>query len=56
MIDTGLIVIAIFVLLIGLVIWSWRSKNERTGISDHTRTQPGRRLEGADHTHGGAPD
>ena len=51
--DPGLIAIAIFVALVALVIWTWRSRKQPTVPTDHTRSQPGRRLEGTDHVGGG---
>ncbi|GGX44043.1 hypothetical protein GCM10007385_09970 [Tateyamaria omphalii] len=56
MIDPGLIAIAVFVGLVGGVIWSWRSKKDHIVPLDHTRAQPGRRLEGSDHVAGGGSD
>lgn len=52
--DAGLIVIAIFVGLLVMVVWSWLSKRGRLFYTDHTRAQPGRRLEGSDHVGGGS--
>ena len=52
MIDPGLIAIG----LIDEAIWSWRGKKSLTVPTDHTRTQPGRRLEGTSHVGGGDTD
>ncbi|MEL7166628.1 MAG: hypothetical protein AAFY52_09650 [Pseudomonadota bacterium] len=53
MIDPGFIVIAIFVVLIGGVLLSRRSKSGPRAANDRTPHQPGRRLDGADDINGG---
>lgn len=55
MMDPGWIVIAVFVGIIGLIIWSWLSKRGPKVPLDHTKSQPGRRLEGSDHVGGSDP-
>ena len=51
-IDPGLIVLVIVGGIFAMAIWSWRTKADHKAPLDHTKAQPGRRLDGIDNVGG----